>query len=245
MAGAFWPTKACALNDERPGWNGVIAQRLTAIVRAAQFRLNANLYPFEVPEQPHLDPESAPVFRSLQESAKRYVEFGSGGSTLQAGRIGLDTISVESDPAFARSVRRQMTIGAPVVILDARIGIVGEWGTPVVQRPTPARVRRWRRYVQLPLNAWAERKAFPDLALVDGRFRRACILEVVRRAVGAKSPVTIFFDDYYDRPGYHAVEPMLGQPKRIGRSAIFEVDGASGTPVIAVGDVEKAMHDLA
>jgi hypothetical protein len=233
------------LNAVKPGWNGVIAQRLMAIVRAAQFRLNANLHPFDVPEQPHLDPESAPVFRSLQKNARRYIEFGSGGSTMQAAQIALDTISVESDPAFARSVRRQMKRGAPVVILDAGIGTVGEWGTPIVQRPTPARVRRWYRYVQRPLDAWAERGAFPDLALVDGRFRRACALEVARRAVSAKARVTIFFDDYYDRPRYHAVETLLGQPKRVGRSAIFEIDGTTGTPVIDPSDVEEAMHDLA
>jgi hypothetical protein len=245
LAGAVWKAETGTVNAAKPGWNGIIAQRLTAIVRAAQFRLNANLHPFDVPEQPHLDPESAPVFRSLQESAVRYIEFGSGGSTLQAAQIGLDTISVESDPAFARSVRRQMKPGAPVIILDAGIGTVGEWGTPIVQRPTPGRVRRWHRYVQRPLDAWAERGTFPDLALVDGRFRRACALEVARRAVEAKAKVTIFFDDYYDRPGYHAVEPLLGQPRRIGRSAIFEIDGASGGPSVNVTDVEEAMQDLA
>jgi hypothetical protein len=223
----------------------LMGRRLKAIARAAKFRINANLRPFAVPEQPHLDPESAPVFFDLQKKAKHYVEFGSGGSTLQAARIGLETVAVESDPAFARSVRRQMTKGAPVTVVDAGIGIVGEWGTPITQRPTPARVERWHRYIERPLDTWASRGIFPDLALIDGRFRRACALEVARRAVAAKARVTIFFDDYYDRPAYHQVETLLGPPKRVGRSAIFEINGADGTPVIDTAAVKEAMHDLA
>jgi hypothetical protein len=223
----------------------LLVPRLKAVAHAAKFRALANLRPFKVPEQPHLDPESAPVFLALQKSATCYVEFGSGGSTLQAARLGLKTISVESDPAFARSVRRQIARGAPVTIIDAEIGIVGEWGMPIVQRPTAARIQRWLRYIERPLDLWAVHGVFPDLALIDGRFRRACALEVVRRATDAKARVTIFFDDYYDRDGYCKVERLLGTPKRIGRSAIFEIDGADRIPSINAADIYEAMHDLA
>jgi hypothetical protein len=223
--------------------NAKIVRRTRAILQAIRFRVVANLRPIDIPDQPHLDPDSVPVFLALQKAATHYVEFGSGGSTVQAARLGLSTVSVESDPAFARSVRRCLPKDGSVTLLDAGIGIVGAWGTPIAQRPTPARLRRWRRYIDRPLDRCKSSGYLPDLALVDGRFRRACTLEVARRVILAKAQVTIFFDDYYDRDSYALVESTLGKPRRIGRSAIFEIDGANRS-VIDPAVVEDALHDV-
>jgi hypothetical protein len=56
--------------------------------------------------------------------------------------------------------------------------------------------------------------------LIDGRFRAACFLTVLFRAT---RPVTVYFDDYTDRPGYHDIERYGAPVATFGRMARFDV----------------------
>ena len=60
----------------------------------------------------------------------------------------------------------------------------------------------------------------PDLVLIDGRFRVACLMATV---LHTKPGTTILFDDYYDRPYYQVTEPMLTPVDRHDRMAEFVV----------------------
>lgn len=199
---------------------------------------------FEVPNEPHLDPETLDWLTARMPSAQSYLEFGAGGSTRLAGRLGIPTVSVEGDRFFARAVRAGLAPQHRVTLIDADIGPTTYWGVPLRGKPSPARVRKWRRYIDLPFELLQRNgQLFPDLALIDGRFRRACALRTAQEAAKAGAHCDLLFDDYYNegREGYASVEQHLGLPRRIGRSARFKL-----APDVSVPDqaIEQAIRDF-
>jgi hypothetical protein len=193
------------------------------------------------PDQPHFDDASSPVFRDLLTRSKFYLEFGSGGSTVLAARLGIKTLSVESDRFFAKAVLAKLPVGAPTEILTPNIGLTKQWGVPVLKRRSERRLARWARYIDAPFERLREAgAAFPDLVLVDGRFRVACALESARQATLRSRNLTIFFDDYAGRPFYEGVEAYLGAPDIVGRVALFNVgERSQGIPEFAVAAAKR------
>ena len=57
--------------------------------------------------------------------------------------------------------------------------------------------------------------------LVDGRFRAACVITTLLRT---EKPLTLLFDDYTERRGYHAVEQFVDRAEVRGRMARFEIE---------------------
>jgi hypothetical protein len=159
--------------------------------------------------KPRMDPEEIALFERVLASGRRhYAEFGTGGSTLLASRAGFETlVGVDSDAEWARKVREDPAI-APLVtagrasILHADIGPVGNWGSPV-DRST---AERWPRYLATMWAEWDRRGLFPDLVLVDGRFRVACCLSVALLAAAARQAPLVLLHDVQDvRPAYRRV----------------------------------------
>lgn len=198
-------------------------------MRLWQFLYVQRVKGFDPPQAAHLDQETLARLTAELRRCQAYLEFGSGGSTLLADALGVPTVSIESDRFYARTVGSALK-GDRVALVPVDIGITGEWGWPLVKRRTPARLARWRRYVETGFERIA-----PDLVMVDGRFRIACALEAGRRTQGA----TIIFDDYFDRPHYWSVERYLGQPERVGRAAVF----VTGTRAIPASAVSVAIAD--
>lgn len=178
---------------------------------------------FEVGEVPAFHPDAVAWFRERIATVSHYIEYGSGASTLLAGRNGVRTLSMEGDARYAAAVRAALPPEAPVDVIDARLGPTAEWSFPVFTRPTPARLARWRDYARAPLARAAAEGWLPPLVLVDGRFRRSCALHAAQAVVAGGGRATLFFDDYVPRAHYHAVERQLGQPKIVGLSALFEI----------------------
>jgi hypothetical protein len=189
---------------------------------------------FAPPGAPYFDELSTERFEQRLASARSYLEFGSGGSTVLADKHGIPAVSVESDRYYAAVVHSLLSPQTKVTLLNVAIGITRQWGHPIFRSPTKARLARWRKYSSAPFSTIAAAEVFPDFVLVDGRFRRACVLETTREALLAGVSVTIMFDDYYlaDRGHYHSVESWLGRPERVGRAAFFEVvpDGSVRLP---------------
>ena len=104
---------------------------------------------FDPPDAPHLDAQTLDRLRQELSVASLYLEYGAGGSTLLADSIGVRTISVESDRYYARTIRAALK-GNAVSILTPDIGITGRWGWPLFKTPTTRRLKRWRRYVEIP-----------------------------------------------------------------------------------------------
>jgi len=173
---------------------------------------------FRVPDSPHFDPASLRFFLDRLDAARSYLEYGSGGSTVLAGRSGKLFTTVDSDRFFLEQVRRKVgDDGATGRFIYADIGITGEWGYPLLRRITPARLRRWRRYAELPFEGGG---FTPDLILVDGRFRVACAL-VTSRELRHLPGTTLLIDDYAGRPHYHEVERFAELLAMHGRMAEF------------------------
>lgn len=162
---------------------------------------------------PHMPTDEVEFFKEQMAHCHFYVEFGSGGSTVYASRLGVRTISVENDSLYARSVTSQLA-GNSVTQIIASLGPSMAWGMPAFPR-----VKLARRYVMAPWNA----DTFPDFVLIDGRYRAACALATSQMAYSRSARALLMFDDYVDRPSYHVVEEYLGPPRYVGRAAIFSV----------------------
>lgn len=176
-----------------------------------------------------LPPEAAQALSDAYADARVILEYGSGGSTvLAAGMAGRTVFAVESDAAWLRAMRAYFDANPPaadVRLHHADIGPTRDWGHPADAR----RMRRWPGYA---LSVW-DRDDFlhPDVVLIDGRFRVACLLTVAFRCT---RPVTVLFDDYRGRKVYHGVEDMLRPAGFAGRMARFEVE-PTAVPVDRLG----------
>ena len=160
----------------------------------------------------------AKAVRDCYAAAAVVLEYGSGGSTVMAAEMpGKRVFSVESDAIWAANLQAyldQQGIAAGVSLHAVDIGPTGDWGTPTDESG-------WRRYHHYPLTVW-DRADFqhPDVVLVDGRFRLACMATVLTRIT---RPVVMLVDDYVARPAYHRFETLQKPSRLAGRMARFEL----------------------
>ncbi len=160
--------------------------------------------------------------RAAQGHARVILEYGTGGSTwMAAEQPGKLVLGVESDRDWALRLQAALDRGwlagdlaSGGIVHHVDIGPTGAWG-----RPRDARA--WARFHRYPLEIW-DQPFFrhPDLILIDGRFRPACLATACLRIT---RPVTVLFDDYTDRPAYHAVERFARPARCIGRMAEFHL----------------------
>jgi hypothetical protein len=218
---------------------------LKSIGDLIDFYITQRVTGFAVPREPHFDDPTRARFDHELQSARLFLEFGSGGSTLAASSLGVRTVSVESDAFYAKAVRRALGEHSTAIVLDASIGLTRQWGRPIMKFRTTARLQRWKSYVERPWPIIEQVGLFPDLVLVDGRFRRACALETARRAIEANQSTLMIFDDYFkpENKNYRSVESVLGEPERAGRSAIFNVCANSVERTPTFGEVTRAIRD--
>lgn len=163
-------------------------------------------------------PEVGDWVRDTYSAAKVILEYGSGGSTVLASEMpGKTVFSVESDRRWSRMMQAyfdQAGTVSPVHLRHVPIGKTGKWGRPVNHEG-------FRRYHRYPLEIWdAPDFIAPDCVLIDGRFREACFYAVMLRCT---KKTVILFDDYADRPRYHAVERFATPLEIRGRMAKFEL----------------------
>lgn len=174
------------------------------------------------------EPEAA-LLAATYAKADVILEYGSGGSTLVAAeRAGTTVFAVESDRAWYQMMTQWFFDNpppVPVQLHHVNLGPTGRWGFP----RTKVRAEHWPRYA---LSVW-DRPDFqhPDVVLVDGRFRLACMLTVALRIT---RPVTLLCDDYLERKEYHKIETLIGAPDMTGRMAAFTLTPQS-FPVAEMG----------
>lgn len=152
-------------------------------------------------------------------NARVILEYGSGGSTrLGSQMAGKYILSVESDREWARNLRREIAASepkSPTTVYHADIGVTADWGRVVDERG-------WRQYHRYPNAIWDEPFfRHPDVILIDGRFRVACLMTAVLRI---ERPVLVLFDDYRDRPKYQCAEAVVRPLRLVGRMAEFHLE---------------------
>lgn len=204
-------------------------EEVSEVAFAAQQRLGR----LHVPDLPHFDsPETTAWFLDRLAGAKRYLEYGTGGSTYQAALRGVDFIAVDTDRYFLASVRAKIR-GAGLdrpgqVLRHADIGRTGTWGRPR-GKVTEARRELFRRASDPPPECFDG--LLPDLVLVDGRFRVACALKAFNM-LHEQSGWTLVVDDYTDRPQYREIE-NYAEVQLVGRMAVTRTAGPVPSGVIA------------
>jgi hypothetical protein len=200
-----------------------IAPRFVDAYRTAKIVLaNRVRHHIEIPSKPAFDEESTAYFCTQLERARNYLEYGSGGSTVLANKLVNTLVSVDTDANLQAEVRRklaQLPRRTMTKLIHVNIGLTLETGMPVFAKPTRRRLRRWEDYATAPWRYFRSIAQQPDLILVDGRFRVACILESLL-SLSPLSNTQILVDDYMDRPHYHVVE-RFADFDRVGRMAIL------------------------
>jgi hypothetical protein len=147
-------------------------------------------------------PEFECLTRHLRR-ARTYVEFGAGGSTVHAARLKVPTVvSVESDPNWAAKLQAQPDIKRAEEYGRLKIHYVDVGPVMAPGYPTDAAsARKWSNYYTSLWSLIDARKT--DVFLIDGRFRVACILAVLRRC-NLETPILVHD---WERVEYHA--PVL------------------------------------
>lgn len=176
-----------------------------------------------VPSSPHLDEEGLRYFESRISTVSRYLEYGSGGSTVLAHKHVDCLVSVDSDRRFLRAVEKALRTSpaqCETILMPVNIGLTEGWGRPVFTKPTARRIRRWRAYPKAPWVFYNDRKVEPDLIFIDGRFRLACALESLLNQ-SDRSTYPILVDDYLGRPYYAVLEQFGDLVEMKGRIAVF------------------------
>ncbi len=139
-----------------------------------------------------------------------YLEWGLGGSTAEALRAGARlVVSVEGDAVWIAGARADPMVAEAEAagrlrLLHADIGPTGKWGMPVARS---ARAR-WPGYAAAPWPVLEAAGAWPDLVLVDGRFRVACCIAVARACLDHpdRPPPRLMLHDFDERRPFY--EPM-------------------------------------
>jgi hypothetical protein len=169
-----------------------------------------------IPEGPSMSvAETACLLRFLTPS-QRYLEFGSGGSTVLAARIGVPRLySVESDRLWAEAVSNTSLIKDRVEAGNYRIrrvdtGETKEWGFPAKD----SEAIKWSDY---SLSIWAELTYVPDFVLVDGRFRVSCALQSIARC--ADDTVIAIHD--FERDHYQVILRHVEVVERVERLIVL------------------------
>lgn len=167
---------------------------------------------------PHFDDETKLAFSQMISKSTCYLEYGSGGSTLYSLKKTMvsSVYSVESDALFINELLNVLTEEerSRLSMVSIDIGETGSWGNPVDESGI-------HNYWSYPSEVWeliADQDNYPDLILIDGRFRVACFLVSL---LHARENTLIIFDDFYDRLHYQDVQKYLDVAQRVGRAAIF------------------------
>lgn len=177
-----------------------------------------------VGDAPHMDPAALVRWRAALAGAKVYLEYGSGGSTVEAARAGVRVVSVDNDKRFmaavADKVRQIPGVDSRFKPLPIDIGWTEKWGRPLNDFRTRAKVERWRRYTQAPWEYLKANGLIPDFVFVDGRFRVACVLETLLR-LPEGSGCTIMLDDFAQRPKTYGAILDFADAEPVGRALVL------------------------
>lgn len=166
---------------------------------------------------PHMPDVAVSALSERLKSAKCYLEYGSGGSTVLAADLDVPRIiSVDTNAEWFDKVRASIGAGygGELETFYVDIGPTKKWGYPA----SNSSFQKWPKYFFEPWRHIRDSGLTPDLVLIDGRFRVSCFLASL---VYAEVGTTLLFDDYTNRKHYHAVERLLKPINHYDRMAEF------------------------
>jgi hypothetical protein len=166
--------------------------------------------------QPVMTHRERDLLASFLRCSLRYLEFGSGGSTVLASACVRESVtSVDSSEVCQNSVARSCVLAGTRLVpllIHVDIGPIGDWGNPI-----DATTRlRWPEYVSA---VWRLPHAcMSDLCLIDGRFRVASFVNVLLHC----PPTTIIMmHDFPERKSYHVIREFANEIASTDSLAVF------------------------
>jgi hypothetical protein len=149
---------------------------------------------------PHFGKTDISMYYYYLNKAKRYFEFGSGGSTYQSIiRNNIERVySVESDIRWFNKLNSKIKSDKLRYILVDLKCRPNNWGNPGEDCSLESKLK----YSNSLCDLSQEEREKIDLILIDGRFRVACCLKSFS---ATKDDCLIIFDDFLDRKHYHVV----------------------------------------
>jgi len=199
-----------------------IAPRFVDVYRTAKVLWAYRVRRVDIPAEPYFDDESTGYFRVQLERARSYLEYGAGSSTILANRFVNTLVTVDTDGILLADVRRKLSEQgrrAMTRLIHVNIGLTMDTGMPLFTKPTRRRLRRWEDYASAPWRYFRAISQQPDVILVNGQFRVACVLESLL-SLSPLSNTRIMVDNYAERPYYHIVE-RFADVEMAGRMAVL------------------------
>ena len=157
-------------------------------------------------------------FKRLLKTSKSYLEYGSGSSTLLAKKLNKKFISIETDKSFY-SFLKDKGINQ---ITYSDIGPTKYYSIPIL--PTYIIKKRVKKYAHQISSMSKNLKFFPDLILIDGRFRVYVAIQVIIFCIKNTyyKKTIIIIDDFKFREEYHVLKKLI-KIKLVGRFGVIEI----------------------
>jgi hypothetical protein len=199
-------------------------QRARWFYRTARWEYRKRVTGFSVSDEPNFGaPEATNFFLERLALSRMYLEYGPGASTVAAARNKKHFITVDGDRFYLNAIQKKIERqfgSVSGMFLYANIGLNEEWSNPTIKHPTTRRLNQWKCYPETPWAIIEKKMEFPDLILIDGRFRVACALVSLKHL--RKFDFILLIDDYAGRPHYRLVEDFAHLASMQGRMAVFE-----------------------
>ncbi|MCK5359774.1 MAG: hypothetical protein KAJ95_04065 [Gammaproteobacteria bacterium] len=164
--------------------------------------------------------EEVTMLHSQMDRSSKYLEFGSGDSTVYASCVpSINTIdSVESSADFVNkmlktnpAIQTALSMGKlEFHLID--IGVTGNFGYPV----DDSKKHLWPDYSQ---NIF-KKSSNHDLVLIDGRFRVACTLQCI---LNEPKDCIIMIHDFWNRAEYHVLLKYLTLIDKVDTLGVFDI----------------------
>jgi len=158
--------------------------------------------------------EANEYFKKKLNNCKFYFEYGSGSSTLYVDKKFKKYISIETDKSFYSLIKTKIKKKNSLKFMS--LGLVGEFSYPFYVSKN-----KIKNYVE-SLDFFIIKKSFPDLILIDGRFRVACCLNLLKFKEIINSKSIIILDDFKKRENYKVLKRYFNI-KLVGRFGILKV----------------------
>lgn len=142
-------------------------------------------------------------------SANFFLEFGSGNTTLIAQENNIAYYSIESDRNFFTYMKRKKNIKN---IFFYSLGFVEFYSYPLLRLNFLESFYKYRskEYASKIFDKLNKDLIYPDLILVDGRYRVLCMLNIFKFLKKNKLTKTcVVLDDYKDRIYYKIIEKFF------------------------------------
>ncbi len=179
-------------------------------------------------------------FKKLLRTSKFYLEYGAGSSTLLAKKLNKNFISIEADRSFFKCMRKLKIIE----VIYSNIGPTKYYSFPLI--PTLFLKNQIKKYANHINTFYQKFGSFPDLILVDGRFRIFVTLTIINFFLkkNTNKNLTIIIDDYKFRKNYHILKKIV-KVKLIGRLGIVYLNNKTKINLVKLSKLsEKFIYDF-